>query len=203
MENRNRSTQMCVCVQTDLKFTESNTDRNPHASVIWETCTHKHTQGYLKEILLFVFIHFHVLIISLFLSIIPPFLPPSSLPFLSLLLNNPLNSHTFILFLSLLISSSFPSPCLSCSSLYLFLPCSLFICPFFPLLFVFLCLSPPPSHPSHRSMLSSTVDKSEKTSGVLSSSSNNDENNSSPGSGNTGMLCTFITDCELCHKSET
>ncbi|XP_027133259.1 serine/threonine-protein kinase MARK2 isoform X12 [Larimichthys crocea] len=37
-----------------------------------------------------------------------------------------------------------------------------------------------------RSMLSSTVDKSEKTSGVLSSSSNNDENNSSPGSGNTG-----------------
>lgn len=36
-------------------------------------------------------------------------------------------------------------------------------------------------------MLSSTVDKSEKTSGgVLSSSSNNDENNSSPGSGNTG-----------------
>ncbi|XP_077356609.1 serine/threonine-protein kinase MARK2 isoform X8 [Festucalex cinctus] len=38
-----------------------------------------------------------------------------------------------------------------------------------------------------RSMLSSNVDKSEKTSGgVLSSSSNNDENNSSPGSGNTG-----------------
>ncbi|XP_029932598.1 serine/threonine-protein kinase MARK2 isoform X3 [Myripristis murdjan] len=38
-----------------------------------------------------------------------------------------------------------------------------------------------------RSMLSSTVDKSDKTSGgVLSSSSNNDENNSSPGSGNTG-----------------
>ncbi|KAM4537393.1 serine/threonine-protein kinase MARK2 isoform 4-T4 [Odontesthes bonariensis] len=38
-----------------------------------------------------------------------------------------------------------------------------------------------------RSVLSSTVDKSEKTSGgVLSSSSNNDENNSSPGSGNTG-----------------
>ncbi|XP_074518157.1 serine/threonine-protein kinase MARK2 isoform X6 [Halichoeres trimaculatus] len=38
-----------------------------------------------------------------------------------------------------------------------------------------------------RSMLSSTVDKSEKTSGgVLSPSSNNDENNSSPGSGNTG-----------------
>uniref|UniRef100_A0A3Q3RX68 MAP/microtubule affinity-regulating kinase 3 n=1 Tax=Mastacembelus armatus TaxID=205130 RepID=A0A3Q3RX68_9TELE len=38
-----------------------------------------------------------------------------------------------------------------------------------------------------RSMLTSTVDKSEKTSGgVLSSSSNNDENNSSPGSGNTG-----------------
>ncbi|XP_061817031.1 serine/threonine-protein kinase MARK2 isoform X15 [Nerophis lumbriciformis] len=38
-----------------------------------------------------------------------------------------------------------------------------------------------------RSMLSSTVDKSEKTSGgVLTSSSNNDENNSSPGSGNTG-----------------
>ncbi|XP_074480508.1 serine/threonine-protein kinase MARK2 isoform X7 [Sebastes fasciatus] len=38
-----------------------------------------------------------------------------------------------------------------------------------------------------RSMLSSTVDKSEKTSGgVLSSSTNNDENNSSPGSGNTG-----------------
>uniref|UniRef100_A0A3Q1K1Q3 MAP/microtubule affinity-regulating kinase 3 n=1 Tax=Anabas testudineus TaxID=64144 RepID=A0A3Q1K1Q3_ANATE len=38
-----------------------------------------------------------------------------------------------------------------------------------------------------RSMLSSTVDKTEKTSGgVLSSSSNNDENNSSPGSGNTG-----------------
>uniref|UniRef100_A0A673CKQ4 non-specific serine/threonine protein kinase n=1 Tax=Sphaeramia orbicularis TaxID=375764 RepID=A0A673CKQ4_9TELE len=39
-----------------------------------------------------------------------------------------------------------------------------------------------------RSMLSSTVDKSEKTSGgVLSSSSNNDENNSSPGSGNTAI----------------
>ncbi|XP_068443891.1 serine/threonine-protein kinase MARK2 isoform X3 [Clinocottus analis] len=38
-----------------------------------------------------------------------------------------------------------------------------------------------------RSMLSSTVDKSEKTSGgVLSSSTNNDENNSSPGSVNTG-----------------
>ncbi|XP_035005053.1 serine/threonine-protein kinase MARK2 isoform X2 [Hippoglossus stenolepis] len=38
-----------------------------------------------------------------------------------------------------------------------------------------------------RSMLSSTVDKSEKTSGgVLSTSTNNDENNSSPGSGNTG-----------------
>ncbi|TNN85246.1 Serine/threonine-protein kinase MARK2 [Liparis tanakae] len=38
-----------------------------------------------------------------------------------------------------------------------------------------------------RSMLSSTVDKSEKMSGgVLSSSSNNDENNSSPGSVNTG-----------------
>ncbi|CAJ1086415.1 serine/threonine-protein kinase MARK2 isoform X1 [Xyrichtys novacula] len=38
-----------------------------------------------------------------------------------------------------------------------------------------------------RSMLSSAVDKSEKTSGgVLSSSSNNDENNSSPGSGGTG-----------------
>ncbi|XP_037532622.1 serine/threonine-protein kinase MARK2 isoform X5 [Nematolebias whitei] len=38
-----------------------------------------------------------------------------------------------------------------------------------------------------KSVLSSTVDKSEKTSGgVLSSSSNNDENNSSPGSGNTG-----------------
>ncbi|KAM6909301.1 serine/threonine-protein kinase MARK2 isoform 3-T3 [Xenentodon cancila] len=38
-----------------------------------------------------------------------------------------------------------------------------------------------------RSVLSSTVDKSEKTSGgVFSSSSNNDENNSSPGSGNTG-----------------
>lgn len=35
-------------------------------------------------------------------------------------------------------------------------------------------------------MLTSTVDKSEKTSGGLSSSSNNDENNSSPGSGNTG-----------------
>ncbi|XP_033992544.1 serine/threonine-protein kinase MARK2 isoform X9 [Trematomus bernacchii] len=37
-----------------------------------------------------------------------------------------------------------------------------------------------------RSMLSSTVDKSEKTSGGVLSSSNNDENNSSPGSGNTG-----------------
>uniref|UniRef100_A0A8D3B4X6 non-specific serine/threonine protein kinase n=1 Tax=Scophthalmus maximus TaxID=52904 RepID=A0A8D3B4X6_SCOMX len=38
-----------------------------------------------------------------------------------------------------------------------------------------------------RSMLSSTVDKSEKTSGgVLSTSTNNDENNSSPGSGGTG-----------------
>ncbi|XP_061565433.1 serine/threonine-protein kinase MARK2 isoform X11 [Cololabis saira] len=38
-----------------------------------------------------------------------------------------------------------------------------------------------------RSVLSSTVEKSEKTSGgVFSSSSNNDENNSSPGSGNTG-----------------
>uniref|UniRef100_A0A1A8QTP5 MAP/microtubule affinity-regulating kinase 3 n=2 Tax=Nothobranchius TaxID=28779 RepID=A0A1A8QTP5_9TELE len=38
-----------------------------------------------------------------------------------------------------------------------------------------------------KSVLSSTVDKSEKTSGgVLSSSSNNDANNSSPGSGNTG-----------------
>uniref|UniRef100_A0A1A8BEF0 MAP/microtubule affinity-regulating kinase 3 n=2 Tax=Nothobranchius kadleci TaxID=1051664 RepID=A0A1A8BEF0_NOTKA len=38
-----------------------------------------------------------------------------------------------------------------------------------------------------RSVLSSAVDKSEKTSGgVLSSSSNNDANNSSPGSGNTG-----------------
>ncbi|XP_041841325.1 serine/threonine-protein kinase MARK2 isoform X9 [Melanotaenia boesemani] len=38
-----------------------------------------------------------------------------------------------------------------------------------------------------RSVLTSTVDKTEKTSGgVLSSSSNNDENNSSPGSGNTG-----------------
>ncbi|XP_053271776.1 serine/threonine-protein kinase MARK2 isoform X11 [Pleuronectes platessa] len=38
-----------------------------------------------------------------------------------------------------------------------------------------------------RSMLSSTVDKSEKTSGgVLSPSTNNDENNSSPGSGGTG-----------------
>ncbi|KAM9717729.1 serine/threonine-protein kinase MARK2 isoform 9-T9 [Menidia menidia] len=38
-----------------------------------------------------------------------------------------------------------------------------------------------------KSVLSSAVDKSEKTSGgVLSSSSNNDENNSSPGSGNTG-----------------
>uniref|UniRef100_A0A3Q0QUZ4 non-specific serine/threonine protein kinase n=1 Tax=Amphilophus citrinellus TaxID=61819 RepID=A0A3Q0QUZ4_AMPCI len=37
-----------------------------------------------------------------------------------------------------------------------------------------------------KSVLSSTVDKSEKTSGGLSSSSNNDENNSSPGSGNTG-----------------
>uniref|UniRef100_A0A3B5QAP0 MAP/microtubule affinity-regulating kinase 3 n=1 Tax=Xiphophorus maculatus TaxID=8083 RepID=A0A3B5QAP0_XIPMA len=38
-----------------------------------------------------------------------------------------------------------------------------------------------------KSVLTSTVDKSEKTSGgVLSSSSNNDENNSSPGSGNTG-----------------
>uniref|UniRef100_A0A674MM32 MAP/microtubule affinity-regulating kinase 3 n=1 Tax=Takifugu rubripes TaxID=31033 RepID=A0A674MM32_TAKRU len=38
-----------------------------------------------------------------------------------------------------------------------------------------------------RSMLSSTVDKSEKTSGGgFSSSSNNDENSSSPGSGNTG-----------------
>ncbi|KAM8882634.1 serine/threonine-protein kinase MARK2 isoform 6-T6 [Synchiropus picturatus] len=36
-----------------------------------------------------------------------------------------------------------------------------------------------------RSMLSSTVDKSEKTSGGVLSS-NNDENNSSPGSGNTG-----------------
>uniref|UniRef100_A0A3P9MVW4 MAP/microtubule affinity-regulating kinase 3 n=1 Tax=Poecilia reticulata TaxID=8081 RepID=A0A3P9MVW4_POERE len=37
-----------------------------------------------------------------------------------------------------------------------------------------------------RSVLSSTVDKSEKTSGGVLSSSNNDENNSSPGSGNTG-----------------
>ncbi|CAI5668513.1 unnamed protein product [Oreochromis niloticus] len=37
-----------------------------------------------------------------------------------------------------------------------------------------------------KSVLTSTVDKSEKTSGGLSSSSNNDENNSSPGSGNTG-----------------
>uniref|UniRef100_A0A1A8U1T4 MAP/microtubule affinity-regulating kinase 3 n=1 Tax=Nothobranchius furzeri TaxID=105023 RepID=A0A1A8U1T4_NOTFU len=38
-----------------------------------------------------------------------------------------------------------------------------------------------------KSVLSSAVDKSEKTSGgVLSSSSNNDANNSSPGSGNTG-----------------
>uniref|UniRef100_A0A3P8QMW6 MAP/microtubule affinity-regulating kinase 3 n=1 Tax=Astatotilapia calliptera TaxID=8154 RepID=A0A3P8QMW6_ASTCA len=37
-----------------------------------------------------------------------------------------------------------------------------------------------------RPVLTSTVDKSEKTSGGLSSSSNNDENNSSPGSGNTG-----------------
>ncbi|XP_041841324.1 serine/threonine-protein kinase MARK2 isoform X8 [Melanotaenia boesemani] len=38
-----------------------------------------------------------------------------------------------------------------------------------------------------KSVLTSTVDKTEKTSGgVLSSSSNNDENNSSPGSGNTG-----------------
>nr|XP_015802054.2 serine/threonine-protein kinase MARK2 isoform X3 [Nothobranchius furzeri] len=38
-----------------------------------------------------------------------------------------------------------------------------------------------------RSVLSSAVDKSEKTSGgFLSSSSNNDANNSSPGSGNTG-----------------
>ncbi|XP_076026929.1 serine/threonine-protein kinase MARK2 isoform X14 [Genypterus blacodes] len=37
-----------------------------------------------------------------------------------------------------------------------------------------------------RSMLSSTVDKSDKTSGSVLTSSNNDENNSSPGSGNTG-----------------
>ncbi|XP_077962578.1 serine/threonine-protein kinase MARK2 isoform X22 [Gasterosteus aculeatus] len=37
-----------------------------------------------------------------------------------------------------------------------------------------------------RSMLSSTVDKSEKTSGGVLSSTNNDENNSSPGSVNTG-----------------
>uniref|UniRef100_A0A1A8F4D9 MAP/microtubule affinity-regulating kinase 3 n=1 Tax=Nothobranchius korthausae TaxID=1143690 RepID=A0A1A8F4D9_9TELE len=37
-----------------------------------------------------------------------------------------------------------------------------------------------------RSVLSSTVDKSEKTSGGVLSSSNNDANNSSPGSGNTG-----------------
>ncbi|KAL6118732.1 mark2 [Pungitius sinensis] len=37
-----------------------------------------------------------------------------------------------------------------------------------------------------RSMLSSTVDKSEKTSGGVLSSPNNDENNSSPGSVNTG-----------------
>lgn len=46
----------------------------------------------------------------------------------------------------------------------------------------------PLSHPSPRSMLSSTVDKSEKTSGGVLSSSNNDENNSSPGSGNTGRF---------------
>lgn len=40
-------------------------------------------------------------------------------------------------------------------------------------------------------MLSSTVDKSEKTSGGgFSSSSNNDENSSSPGSGNTGNVHT-------------
>uniref|UniRef100_A0A1A8FF48 MAP/microtubule affinity-regulating kinase 3 n=1 Tax=Nothobranchius korthausae TaxID=1143690 RepID=A0A1A8FF48_9TELE len=37
-----------------------------------------------------------------------------------------------------------------------------------------------------KSVLSSTVDKSEKTSGGVLSSSNNDANNSSPGSGNTG-----------------
>lgn len=46
-------------------------------------------------------------------------------------------------------------------------------------------------------MLSSTVDKSEKTSGGgFSSSSNNDENSSSPGSGNTGKSArTHVTSC--------
>ncbi|XP_039677769.1 serine/threonine-protein kinase MARK2 [Perca fluviatilis] len=97
---------------------------------------------------------------------------------------------TLLLFLSLLISSSssrflLPAPALPLPILL----SHLFICPFFLLLLssATFCPSLPPSHPSPRSMLSSTVDKSEKTSGgVLSSSSNNDENNSSPGSGNTG-----------------
>lgn len=56
-------------------------------------------------------------------------------------------------------------------------------------------LCAPPLPP--RSMLSSTVDKSEKTSGGgFSSSSNNDENSSSPGSGNTGKPApTRATSC--------
>lgn len=53
-------------------------------------------------------------------------------------------------------------------------------------------------------MLSSTVDKSEKTSGgVLSSSSNNDENNSSPGSGNTGRTQSEDVSSDLTSVSWT
>lgn len=112
-------------------------------------------------------------------------------PFCLCSLNNSDFSHFYPHFL---FAYAHP-PSFSC--LLPFLPflhpsCPSPICPsvLFPPLSHYLLLLHPPIAP-HRPVLTSTVDKSEKTSGGLSSSSNNDENNSSPGSGNTGGFMTI------------
>lgn len=99
-----------------------------------------------------------------FLSLLMPILPPPPAFFPSFLFSTPLA----------------PPPSVTLASLFPFI---------FPPLSHYLLLHPPIA--PHRPVLTSTVDKSEKTSGGLSSSSNNDENNSSPGSGNTGGFMTI------------
>lgn len=119
-------------------------------------------------------------------------------PFCLCSLNNSDFSHFYPHFLSLLMPILPPFPAFSPSFLFstpLAPPPSVPLASLFPFIFPpplshYLLLLHPPIAP-HRPVLTSTVDKSEKTSGGLSSSSNNDENNSSPGSGNTGGFMTI------------
>lgn len=120
-------------------------------------------------------------------GVLPSFRPHFHSLTISLLLSTP--SSPFLLFIFKLFF--FCKILLDSHTILLFCLCS-------PLIPHPLPPDPPVLVDLSRSVLTSTVNKSEKTSaGGFSSSSNNDENNSSPGSGNTGVsnkLCeTYFT----------